>query len=73
MTRTRAEFQRSEDEEPVAELARRYGLNPKTIGRWRNRDCVQGAPRSEIQALYEFKRQLFYDSPDHLTLRPYTE
>ena len=40
--RTRAEFQRSE--ESVAELARRHGVNPKTVAKWRKRDGVEDLP-----------------------------
>lgn len=40
--RTRAEFQNSE--ESVAALARRYGVNPKTVAKWRNRNGVDDSP-----------------------------
>lgn len=38
----RAELQRSEA--PAAELARRYGLNEKTVRKWRSRSSVEDAP-----------------------------
>jgi Helix-turn-helix domain len=41
--RTRAELQSSE--ESVAALARRYGVNPKTVAKWRKRDGVEDALR----------------------------
>ncbi len=40
--RTRAEFQNST--ESVAALARRHGVNPKTVAKWRNRDGVEDLP-----------------------------
>lgn len=40
--RTRAEFQSST--ESVAELARRHGVNPKTVAKWRKRDGVYDSP-----------------------------
>ncbi len=40
--RTRAEFQGSE--ESVAVLARRYGANPKTVAKWRDRVGVEDLP-----------------------------
>ena len=40
--RTRAEFQSSE--EPVAALARRHGVNPKTVAKWRKRGGVDDSP-----------------------------
>ncbi len=39
---TRAEFQSSE--ESVAQLARRYGVNPKTVAKWRDREGVDDSP-----------------------------
>ena len=41
-TRTRAEFQSSK--ESVAALARRHGVNPKTVAKWRKRDGVDDSP-----------------------------
>ncbi|MFG1422813.1 IS481 family transposase [Roseixanthobacter liquoris] len=38
----RAELQRSKA--PVAELARRYGVNEKTVKKWRSRPTVEDAP-----------------------------
>lgn len=38
----RAELQRSEA--PAAELARRYGLDEKTVRKWRSRPSVEDAP-----------------------------
>ncbi|MFG1481246.1 IS481 family transposase, partial [Xanthobacter sp. V4C-4] len=35
----RAELQRSKA--PVAELARRYGINEKTVSKWRSRSMVE--------------------------------
>lgn len=35
----RAEIQRSTDS--VAALSRRYGINPKTVRKWRSRDSVE--------------------------------
>ncbi|SHF59140.1 hypothetical protein SAMN02745148_03052 [Modicisalibacter ilicicola DSM 19980] len=35
----RAEIQRSTDS--VATLSRRYGINPKTVRKWRSRDSVE--------------------------------
>jgi hypothetical protein len=40
--RTRAKFQNST--ESVAALARRHGVNPKTVAKWRNRDGVEDMP-----------------------------
>ena len=40
--RTRAEFQSSQ--ETVVELARRHGVNPKTVAKWRKRDGVEDLP-----------------------------
>jgi transposase-like protein len=40
--RTRAEFQSSD--ESVAALARRHGVNPKTVAKWRKRDGVDDSP-----------------------------
>ncbi len=45
--RTRAEFQKSE--EPVAALARRHGVNPKTVAKWRKRDGVEDMPMGPKQ------------------------
>jgi transposase-like protein len=41
-TRTGAEVQSSE--ESVAALARRHGVNPKTVAKWRKRDGVDDSP-----------------------------
>ena len=38
----RAELQRSKA--PVAELARRYGINEKTVRKWRSRSMVEDEP-----------------------------
>ncbi len=40
--RTRAEFQNSD--ESVAALARRHGVNPKTVAKWRHRQTVEDLP-----------------------------
>jgi len=40
--KTRAEFQNSE--ESVAALARRHGVNPKTVAKWRARRTVEDLP-----------------------------
>ena len=40
--RTGAEFQNSE--EPLAVLARRHGVNPKTVAKWREREGVEDLP-----------------------------
>ena len=45
--RTRAEFQNSK--ESLAALARRYGVNPKTVTKWRNRDGVEDLPMEPSQ------------------------
>ncbi len=45
--RTRAEFRSSE--ESVATLARRHGVNPKTVAKWRTRDCTDDLPMGPRQ------------------------
>ena len=38
----RAAIQRSQAS--IAELSRRYGINPKTVAKWRKRETVDDAP-----------------------------
>ncbi len=45
--RTRAEFRSSE--ESVATLARRHSVNPKTVAKWRTRDCTDDLPMGPRQ------------------------
>jgi Integrase core domain len=36
-------------QESIAKLAARYGLNPKTVAKWKKRSCVQAAPMGPKQ------------------------
>jgi len=36
-------------QESIAKLAERYGLNPKTVAKWKKRSCVQDAPMGPKQ------------------------
>ena len=44
--RTTAAVRRAiqQSQESLAKLAERYGLNPKTVAKWKKRSCVQDAP-----------------------------
>ena len=57
--RVRAELQASQ--EPTRTLARRYGLNPKTVAKWRQRTTTADAPmgpRARSTVLTEAEEQL---------------
>ena len=43
--RTTAAFRRpiQEREDSFVKLARRYGINPKTVAKWRKRDTIEDA------------------------------
>lgn len=59
--RTTAEVRRAiqNSEESLIKLAKRYGINPKTVAKWRKRDSVEDAkmgpknPRSTVLTVEE--------------------
>ena len=72
--RTRAEFQ-SSDESAATTLARRYGVNPKTVAKWRKRDYVDerlpdGTARAQEHDPHAARRSRYHRLPGAETRLP---